>query len=201
MKSIRPITLIGCLVVAFMAHAGERPIAKAKAKAAVNPPSAAELQPLQGTWEGIFVEDQGPPKTTPERKPDELDIGVFKIKELSPPPKPAEKITLTVTGDSLHFYRDTNFWFRTTITLPPGTDPQQFHATIKECPPSQSDSIGQVVGAIFKIEDGTLTLADYTLSDEPPKTFANAKTRYVLKHVPSQQKPPEPLKPKDPKTP
>ena len=58
-----------------------------------------------------------------------------------------------------------------------------------------------MVGAIFKIEDGTLTLADYTLSDEPPKTFANAKTRYVLKHVPSQQKPPEPLKPKDPKTP
>jgi len=204
MKSIRPITLIGCLVAAFMAHAVERPIAKAKV--AVNPASAAELQPLQGTWEGIFVEDQGPPKTTapqatPERKPDDIDIGVLNFKELSPPPKPAEKITLTVTGDSLHFYRDTNFWFKTTITLPPGTNPQQFHATIKECPPSQLDSIGQVVGAIFKIEDGTLTLADYTLSDEPPKTFASARSRYVLKRVPSKQKPTEPLKPKDPKTP
>lgn len=199
MKSLRPITIIGCLVSAFMATAGERPIAKANAP--INPASAAELQLLQGTWEGIFVEDQEPSKTTPERIPDELDFGLSKIKELSPPSKPAETITITITGDSLHFHRNTNFWFATTITLPPGTDPKQLHATIKDCPPSQSDSIGQVVGAIFKIEHGTLTLADYSLSDEPPKTFASAKSRYVLKRVPSKRKPDEPLKPKSPKTP
>ena len=47
------------------------------------------------------------------------------------------KITITITGNSFHFHRDTNFWFETTITLPAGTDPQQLHATIKDCPPSQ----------------------------------------------------------------
>ena len=111
------------------------------------PPTAAELQLLQGTWEGVVVGD-----------------------------KSHQKITITITGNSLHFHRDTNFWFETTITLPAGTDPKQLHATIKDCPPSQADSIGKVVGAIFKIEDGTLTLA--TIGDdaeETPKSFEAAE--------------------------
>ena len=98
------------------------------------------------------------------------------------------KITVTITGNSLRFHRDTNFWFDTTFTLPAGTDPKQLHATIKNCPPSQADSIGKVVGAIFKVEDGTLTLADYALSGEPPKTFADATSRYILKKVQPQKK-------------
>ena len=94
---------------------------------------------------------------------------------LSGPIEAHQKITITITGNSLHFHRDTNFWFETTITLPAGTDPKQLHATIKGCPPSQADSIGQVVGAFFKIEDGTLTLA--TIGDdaeETPKSFEAA---------------------------
>ncbi len=93
------------------------------------------------------------------------------------------RITITITGSSLHFHRDTNFWFETTLVLPAGKDPKQLHATIKGCPPSQADSIGKVVGAIFKIEDGTLTLADYAIPGEPPSTFADASSRYVLKQV------------------
>src|SRR6266567_4392629 len=94
----------------------------------INPPTAAELQPLQGTWKGVVVGD-----------------------------KSDDKITITITGNSFHFHRDTNFWFETTITLPAGTDPQQLRATIKGCAPAQGDnSIGKVVVAIFKIEDGTL---------------------------------------------
>ena len=106
------------------------------------------------------------------------------------------KITITITGNSLHFHRDTNFWFDTTITLPAGTDPKQLYATIKGCPPSQASSIGKVVGAIFKIEDGTLTLADYAMSGEPPKTFADATSRYVVKKVQPQTKSAEPPKTK-----
>jgi uncharacterized protein (TIGR03067 family) len=107
--------------------------------------------------------------------------------------KSHEKITITITGNSLHFHRDTNFWFDTTITLPAGTDPKQLHATIKGCPPSQANSIGKVVFVIYKIEDGTLTLATYDPSDEPPKTF-NSANLYVVKKVQPQKKNAEPPK-------
>ncbi len=98
------------------------------------------------------------------------------------------KITITITGNSLHFHRDTDFWFETAFTLPAGTYPQQLHATIKDCP-EPCDDIGKVVFAIFKIEDGTLTLVGIQASAvEPPKTFGeipgfedNRIFRYKLK--------------------
>ena len=43
----------------------------------------------------------------------------------------AGKCTMTISGHSLYFFRETNFWFKTTFALPAGTDPQQLHATIK----------------------------------------------------------------------
>jgi len=144
----------------------------AKAKGAANQPTAVELQLLQGTWEGVEVSQEG-----------------------------AEKITITMTGNSFHFHRDTNFWFETTITLPAGTDPKQLHATIKGCPPSQADSIGKVVGAIFKIEDGTLTLATRGGgAEETLKSFEATEdkglTRYELRKVQSQKKNTQPPKTK-----
>ena len=107
MKLFRHIITIVCLVATFIANAGEQ--LTTKAKCAVNQPTNAELQLLQGTWEGVLVGD-----------------------------KAHQKITITITGNSLHFHRDTNFWFETTITLPAGKDPKQLHATIKGCPPSQA---------------------------------------------------------------
>src|SRR5262245_44603556 len=44
----------------------------------------------------------------------------------------AGKCSITITGNSLHFYARTDFWYVTTFTLPAGTDPQQLHATIKD---------------------------------------------------------------------
>jgi len=156
MKLLRYIITLVCLVAPFIATAGEE--STAKAKGAVNPPTATELKSLQGTWAGSEVGNQ------------------------------YQKITITITGDALHFHRDTNFWFETTITLPAGTAPKQLHATIKSCPPSQADSIGKVARAIFKIEDGTLTLVP--ISDDPegtPKSFEDAEakklTRYELRKV------------------
>lgn len=126
------------------------------------PPIAAELQPLQGKWEGVLVGSES-----------------------------AGKITMTITGNSLHFHRDSNFWFDTTFTLPAGKYPQQLHATIKDCP-EPCDDAGKVVFAIFKIEDGTLTLAGIqSTAKEPPKTFGeipgvedNSIFRYKLKKAP-----------------
>jgi uncharacterized protein (TIGR03067 family) len=112
-----------------------------------------------------------------------------------------QKITITITGNSFHFHRDTNFWFETTITLPAGTDPKQLHATIKGCPPSQDSSIGKVVASIFKIEDGTLTLATSGGgADDTPKSFeaAEAKglTRYELRKIQPHKKNTQPPKTK-----
>lgn len=140
------------MAVAFIANAGEQ--LTAQTPGAANQAIAADLQLLQGTWEGMMEGDTS-----------------------------REKITITITGSSLHFHRDTNFWFETNIILPAGTDPKQLHATIKSCPASQADSIGKVVGAIFKIEKETLTLAAYDMSAGPPKTFADTTSRYVVKKV------------------
>jgi uncharacterized protein (TIGR03067 family) len=105
------------------------------------------------------------------------------------------KCSITITGNSLHYRAGTN-WHETTFRLPASTDPQQLHATIKDCWPPSKDAIGKVVFAIFKIEDGTLTLAAYDMSDEPPKTFASATSRYVVKKVQPQKKNAEPPKTK-----
>ena len=141
----------------------------AKAKGAVNQPTSVELQRLQGKWEGVMVGDFA-----------------------------HQKITITITGNSFHFRRDANFWFETTIALPAGTDPKQLHSTIKAGAPGQENSVGQVVRAFFKIEDGTLTLA--TIGDDPeetPKSFEATEgrgNRYELRKVQPQTKntqPPE----------
>lgn len=134
----------------------------AKGKGAGNQSTEVELERLQGTWEGITVGDQQ-----------------------------HQKITITLSSNSLHFHRDTNFWFETTITLPAGTDPRQLHATIKDCPSGQESSVGKVVVAIYKIEDGKLTLGVLG-GDEAPKSFEAAEdkglTRYELRKVQPQKK-------------
>ena len=105
------------------------------------------------------------------------------------------KCSITITGNSLHYRAGTNWW-KTTFTLPAGTDPQQLHATIKDCSPPTNNAIGKVVFAIFKIEDGTLTLAEDDMSDKPPKIFSSASSLYVLKKVQPQKKNTEPPKTK-----
>src|SRR5204862_6040311 len=103
--------------------------------------------------------------------------------------------SVTITGSSLH-YRNSAGGYKTTFTLPVGTDPQQLHATIKVCSPPSTNAIGTVVFAIFKIEDGTLTLAEVDMSDKPPKTFASASSRYIVKKVQPPKKETEPPKSK-----
>lgn len=89
------------------------------------------------------------------------------------------KCSITITGNSLHYQAGTN-WHQTIFTLSPGTDPQQLHATIKDSWPPAKDAIGQVVHAIIKIEHGTLTLATFDISQEPPKTFDDLTDKYVV---------------------
>ena len=157
MTKVRHSIAIVCFIVSFTANAGEE--LTTEAKSIVNQPTNAELQLLQGTWEGVMVgqEKDG-------------------------------KITITITGNALHFHRDTKFWFETAITLPAGKDPKQLHATIKHSAPPE-DANGKVVRAFFKIEDGTLTLA--TIGDDAEETqkgFEAAPNRYELRKVQAETK-------------
>jgi hypothetical protein len=45
-----------------------------------------------------------------------------------------------------------------------------------------------VVFAIYKIEDGTLTLAEFDGQGKPPESFDGDASRYVVKKVEPQKK-------------
>jgi hypothetical protein len=105
------------------------------------------------------------------------------------------KCSITIAGNSLR-YTNASGWFKTTFTLPKGTDPKQLHATIQECSPPSKNAVGTVVFAIFKIEDEALTLADYFEPDGPPKSFESAMSRYVVQKVQPEKKDTKPPKTK-----
>ncbi len=193
MKQSHPVAMT-CIIAAVVAHTGES--SAARAQRAPTPPIAPELQPLQGTWAGGVERETGKAKDSKAAppKPDALGVGFLSPGVLARPAESSESVTVTISGNSLHFHRDTNFWFKTTISLPEGTRPRQLHATIKDAPPSQADSIGQVVGAIFKVENETLTLADYALPGDPPKSFDDATSRYILRKVQPPKEAAEPPK-------
>jgi uncharacterized protein (TIGR03067 family) len=170
MKVFQPVITMVCLIASVAANAGDQLNADVNCATAIQS-NAMELKRLQGTWEGVAVGDRS-----------------------------KKQITITITGNSLHFFRDAKFWFETTITLPAGTNPQQLHATIKDSAPPK-DAVGEVVRAIFKIEDGTLTLA--TGGDEgegTPKSFeatdGQGPARYELRKIEPQKKNSEPPKAK-----
>jgi len=121
-------------------------------------PTAAELKPLQGYWEGV-----------------DWSGG-----------QPRSNVSITITGDSLHYRAGSN-WYKTTFTLSAGTDPQQLYATIKDSSPP-TNHIGELVPCIFKIEDGTLTFAASDHGVEPPKNFEDVMDyHHVLRKVQPQK--------------
>ncbi len=135
------------------------------AEAAAKKPAAVGRQGLQGTWKGSMVGQE--------------KDGI---------------ITVTITGSALHFHRDTNFWFETTFTLADGKDPHQLHATLRKCPAGQESSVGQVVVALYQVENGTLTLVPLSgngSDEETPRSFEAAEekglNRYELRKVQPQK--------------
>ena len=122
------------------------------------------LQQLQGTWEGFRLVQGG-------------ENGAYVKGE------PATKVRITISGNSLHFFRDPKFSYKTTFVLPANTDPRQLHATIN----SPEESKGDVVISLFKVDDGTLILGgirDPESTAAWPKTIEEASgDRYELKKV------------------
>ena len=78
MRLFRHITIV-CLTVSFLADADEQ--LPAKAKGAADQPAAVELQPLQGTWEGVLVGEKTPQKIAITLMP--IPAGTFTMGSLA----------------------------------------------------------------------------------------------------------------------
>jgi uncharacterized protein (TIGR03067 family) len=110
---------------------------RADAPPAAAQPAIACVQDLQGTWEGVFVGQEA-----------------------------AGKVTLTFAGNSLRFQGPrAEQWYDATFTLQEAARPRRMRATLTGL--EQVKDIGTVIAAIYKIEDGTLSLAG--LEDDAEK--------------------------------
>ena len=92
------------------------------------------------------------------------------------------KVTVTIEGNSLHFYERPDFQYDTAFTLVPGTDPQQLRTTILDTPRT-SDGAGDVVIAIYEFEGETLHLAAVDKVEGEAASFDDATNQYRLERV------------------
>jgi uncharacterized protein (TIGR03067 family) len=106
---------------------------------------------MQGTWKGKSVRDN-----------------------------PEHQVTFVVSGKTFDFHdeTETNNWYKGTFTLKEDSSPRQFIAKITECPFPQY--VGKTSKAIYKIEDGTLTItANEPGKEEMPADFDSAESACI----------------------
>jgi len=92
-------------------------------------------------------------------------------------------VSLTVSGQTLEFHgAATDDWVKGTFTLREDASPKQFVAIVTDC--AAPENIGKKSHAIYKIEDGTLTISGNELGDPNfPATFdAPGSRQLVFKH-------------------
>src|ERR1035437_7272679 len=88
--------------------------------------------------------------------------------------------SLVLSGANLEFRgADTNEWYKATFTLREDTNPKKLIAVVTDCPFPQY--VGKTSQAIYRIENGTLTLA----ANEPgnsavPANFDASNARVIL---------------------
>src|SRR5512140_2780764 len=90
--------------------------------------------------------------------------------------------TLTILGNALEFRgADSAEWYKGTFTLREDTTPKQLIGLIRDCP--APEYVGKTVNAIYRLEDGTLTLTGNEPGNpEPPSGFdASGARKFVLR--------------------
>jgi hypothetical protein len=106
-------------------------------------PATTEVQHLQGAWTGVVVGQES-----------------------------AGTISIAFNGNSLHYQgQAADLQYDATFTLQEGTRPRQLRATITSAP--QGKGIGTVIGAVFKIENCTLSLGG--IRDGAPRILDDAE--------------------------
>jgi uncharacterized protein (TIGR03067 family) len=91
--------------------------------------------------------------------------------------------SMTVSGQSLEFHGgDANDWLKATFTLREDTLPKQWIGMVTDGP--TPENIGKKIYAIYKIENGALTIAGHGPGDSDiPSAFDDPNSRqFVLKH-------------------
>ncbi len=112
-------------------------------KPAASAPAKSDVAVLQGTWKGRVIQDN-----------------------------PEHPCSLTISGSNYDFRddADSNVWYKGTFTLREDTTPRQYIALINECPFPRY--VGKTSMAIYRVEDGTLTLTAYEPGNsEVPTAF------------------------------
>ena len=163
----------------------------------------AELQPLQGTWTGVVVGEKSDTKITITITGSSFHFyrdanfwfgtTIILIKPWHPPHELPAIEQNSLVGIELGGVSPVE-----RAGLSAAIKPQQLLVTIKDSAASQRDAIGKTVIAIFKIEDGLLTLAaGGDGADGAPTSFEDEKiTRYELRKIPPSAKKIEPPKAK-----
>jgi uncharacterized protein (TIGR03067 family) len=151
-----PISVAAIILSGCSTPSGETNSAPASAPAETAAPTPAKSNPttLEGAWKGRDV--------TPGQE------------------GPA---TLKFVGQTVEFHGATDEdWLKGTFTVREDTTPKQWIGVITDC--SSADAIGKKCYAIYKLEDGTLTIAGYPIgTEEFPTAFDAANARqFVLKH-------------------
>ena len=124
------------------------------------PASNEQLTVLQGTWKGVELGQEA-----------------------------AGEATMTISGDAIDFVGgNKDEWYKATFTLPAGTEPKQLRSVVKACP--APELVGKISFAIYKIEDGTLTLVGHKPGDpDVPKNLKGDATSrtFTFKKAPVQK--------------
>ncbi len=97
-------------------------------------------------------------------------------------PGQSEAVTLKVSGHALEYRgADTNDWLEGTFTLKEDTAPRQFIGIITNC--ASPDDIGKKCLAIYKLENGTLTITGNAPGDPnfPAAFDAPGARQFVFK--------------------
>jgi uncharacterized protein (TIGR03067 family) len=106
---------------------------------------------MQGTWKGKSVRDD-----------------------------PAHQVTFVISGNHFEFRdeTETNNWYKGTFTLKHDATPKQFIGKVTECAFPQY--VGKSSMAIYKIENGTLTItANEPGKEEVPAAFDSAESACI----------------------
>ena len=119
--------------------------------------------------------DSAPPAATAETPPPAAKSsptaleGAWKGRDVTPGQEGSA--TLKFTGQTVEFHGATeDDWLKGTFTIHEDTTPKQWIGTVTDCP--SADAIGKKCYAIYKLEDGTLTIGGYPIgTEEFPTAF------------------------------
>jgi uncharacterized protein (TIGR03067 family) len=127
---------------------------------------------------GCATQHKSDSPTPVSATPDSVTLqGTWKGQEVA---NPERSVSLVLSGTNLIFHgADSNDWCKGTFSLRPDTNPKQFIGVITDAPDPQY--IGKTANAIYRIEEGVLTITGHQPGDpDPPTAFDASDARQLV---------------------